>query len=650
MSKDLKIEDIPPEKQRGVLNTLKWIDKKQGHLPPNESENCLQVKVNEDIKLVAHLNKLEVLDFKDDTISSFKIRNKEINTELRKKVVNELEDLGYCKDKNSLKKEIQSALLKLQKSYPQYCKEILTEIKKGGETELQLEPPEEEVSVELLKGIINKNFPNMWEVVEDTTSVINTLSLKDQSNPLGVNLEGAPSSEKTTILSFYYDIPSLTFKTDNFTPKSFVSHSANVPEEELAKIDLLPKIKNKCMIVSEFAPILGKRKEDLIENLSIMTRVLDGEGYESDSGVRGHRGYKGEYVFEWLSASTPLPNHVWKVMGNLGTRLLSRKIPSKNKNTTELKKQLEDTVTYKDKVKECRHYMHNFLKGIFLKNGGIRQVVWNKEKDNTDAYDFIVNCALLVRLLRAPIEIWTEKTQGDEPVYSYQTPVIEEPERLINLLYDLARGRALMYSRNYLILEDVLPVFRVALSSMPYDRYLLFKIIYETSNLNTRVIAEKLNCSERNALRIIEIMRVLGICNLTSINTEKDGKEGRPLKEIVLTNGVEKLVGSIKDIIKKIDTHTVKSMSEIIEDVAKTTLTQRQNDVENEESGVLDTKATGYATIKKIESESTLIFVDVKPPKPDKCIVCRETKPIHETMNGDPICPNCKKRVLEGDC
>ncbi|MCD4666709.1 hypothetical protein K8R47_02770, partial [archaeon] len=149
-------------------------------------------------------------------------------------------------------------------------------------------------TIKELKEVVEKNFPEMWLPTSACLSVIATLKLKDLSDPVGLNLQGAPSSTKTTILSFFYDINGITYKTDNFTPKSFVSH-ANIGDKELLKIDLLPKIKNKTVIVPELAPIFGKRKEDLTENLSILTRVFDGEGLETDSGTKGRRGYSGDY-------------------------------------------------------------------------------------------------------------------------------------------------------------------------------------------------------------------------------------------------------------------------------------------------------------------------------------------------------------------
>ena len=50
----------------------------------------------------------------------------------------------------------------------------------------------------------------------------------------------------------------------------------------------------------ELSPTFSKKDDELIEILGIFIRVLDGKGYESDTGAHGHRGYVGEFMFVWL--------------------------------------------------------------------------------------------------------------------------------------------------------------------------------------------------------------------------------------------------------------------------------------------------------------------------------------------------------------
>jgi hypothetical protein len=87
------------------------------------------------------------------------------------------------------------------------------------------------------------------------------------------------------------------FYTDNFTARSFVSHSTELNAEELVEVDMLPKIKNKLFLTPELSPMFTTKEEDLQQLLGIVTRIADGHGYVSDSGAHGHRGYDEDIMF-----------------------------------------------------------------------------------------------------------------------------------------------------------------------------------------------------------------------------------------------------------------------------------------------------------------------------------------------------------------
>ena len=51
--------------------------------------------------------------------------------------------------------------------------------------------------------------------------------------------------------------------------------------------------------------------------------MLDGQGYETDSGTHGHRGYaNGDYRFALLAATTPLSPAAWEDLGKFGNRIV----------------------------------------------------------------------------------------------------------------------------------------------------------------------------------------------------------------------------------------------------------------------------------------------------------------------------------------
>ena len=54
--------------------------------------------------------------------------------------------------------------------------------------------------------------------------------------------------------------------------------------------------------------------------LGIMTRILDGQRFESDSGAEGHRAYKVEYMFTMLAVAVDIPRKVYKHLSALGPK------------------------------------------------------------------------------------------------------------------------------------------------------------------------------------------------------------------------------------------------------------------------------------------------------------------------------------------
>lgn len=367
------------------------------------------------------------------------------------------------------------------------------------------------IEINDLKEIMEKNFEGSWEDFEIILSVPATLLLEDISNPVGLILEGPPSSNKTTYLSLFYGHESV-HNCDDFTPKAFISHAANISEKQKREIDLLPKIKDKMFIVPELAPLFNKRKEDLVENLGILTRVFDGEGLSTNSGL-GARKYEGEYLFAFCGATTPISKTVWDSLGKLGNRWLTLSMKTKEKDNDYIVETVMGKTPFKEKIKECKPAVHNFLTNLINKHGGLYTVEWDRENDNKEVQKKIASLTQLVVRLRAPVQVWKEREDTNaKEQYSFTSPIIEEPERLTTLMYTLARGHALVYDRERLEEEDWRVVLRVGLGTMPYERGRLFKILLKHRGvLDSDTIQKEINCSQSTASRIMTQLEILGI-------------------------------------------------------------------------------------------------------------------------------------------
>lgn len=106
-----------------------------------------------------------------------------------------------------------------------------------------------------LRDTVDKNLPNLWPALEFELSIQKIINIKECTLPFAGIILGPPSSLKTQAIELLRNWIH-TFYTDNFSAKSFVSHTTAVPKEKLEEIDMLPKIKNNCFLTPELAPTL----------------------------------------------------------------------------------------------------------------------------------------------------------------------------------------------------------------------------------------------------------------------------------------------------------------------------------------------------------------------------------------------------------
>ncbi len=196
-----------------------------------------------------------------------------------------------------------------------------------------LKEVEKEITAHFGEGVL--------QMVKAGFATIATLALEIYQ-PTSLIYVGPSGSAKTLVCTLltpdgkHEELKEWIIRVDKFTPASFVTHASNVKKEKLKDIDLLPKIKDRCLITKELAPLFRGKETDLQDNFSILITVLDGKGLVSTSGVQGTRGYDGDISFSWLGATTPLSNRVHKLMAQLGTRLVFYNTDGEEKTIDEL--------------------------------------------------------------------------------------------------------------------------------------------------------------------------------------------------------------------------------------------------------------------------------------------------------------------------
>ena len=368
----------------------------------------------------------------------------------------------------------------------------------------------------------------LWEPLEFALSVKSILNIKHCSLPFAGIILGPPSSFKTAVIELLRSYLN-TFYTDSFSPKSFVSHNTAVSKEELEKIDLLPKIKDKIFLSPELSPVFAKREEELNELLGIITRILDGHGYESDSGAQGHRGYNGKIMFVWIGAAVEIPHKVHKLLGTLGPKLYFFRQKTYDNSEEYYLAQIHDDDNNKGfryKVEEIKQVLWDYLNWFDIcpiAEKDIQDIIkipWISGDDSTineitnndqSAIRLIIRLAKLLAVLRGVVPTWeTKGHQGSD--YAYTFPTIENPSRAIEQLKNLARGHALSEGRNHITMDDIPLLIKVVLSTASKERVIIFDYLLQRNGLvETAGIEEHLMITEPTALRTMTQFMVLGI-------------------------------------------------------------------------------------------------------------------------------------------
>lgn len=365
-----------------------------------------------------------------------------------------------------------------------------------------------QVPLQTVRETVERYFPTLWPAVEACLSTCATLLLKDNANPVTMIVMGPASSGKTTVTNMFKEAQfngnPLCYHSDSFTAASFVSHSAQARKEELQKIDLLPKIKDRILVTPELAPIFRGDQDELVKRFSVLTRVLDGQGLKTDSGTHGERGYDGEHIFAWIGATTLIEGPVWKVMAQLGSRVFFLLLDTRGQTTSndmleDLIHSLHAEVPYSVRLQECKRAVGEFLTHLFAHYGGPRQVEWDQSTNPPGVLKVIGRFAILLADMRTPYE-----HEGK--------PSHEAPHRANAILYNLARGRALIYGHSVLTEADLPMVAQVALSSMPSDRRAIWRAMAQNQGqpLTVKQVSTALEVCPNTAQERMQEMAWLG--------------------------------------------------------------------------------------------------------------------------------------------
>lgn len=358
--------------------------------------------------------------------------------------------------------------------------------------------------------IIDKYYTELVPTVRACLAVCGAMVLQGRRRPLSLILEGISGSGKTAVVQMFMPKADLrlndyVYRSDKFTPKAFVTHAANVATGSLEKLDMLPKLRDKILLTKELAPIFAVREDELRDNIAILISVLDGEGFVSDSGMRGRRGYEESIIFNWIGATTPLPARVHRIMAQLGTRLLFFEVPTITLSDNQV---LDYALNGRpdDGSRVCNELINAFLCDFFELHpiGTI----------DPESIEFPI--ALLEELTRSAkllawgrAEIVTEKENGEWEPVSVAPP--EGIWRVVDYLKELAKGHALIDSRSEVNEADIGLVTHIAISSIPGHIRPLLKQLREIDRITSAECEEICGVTRPTARKRMRELELLGL-------------------------------------------------------------------------------------------------------------------------------------------
>ena len=171
------------------------------------------------------------------------------------------------------------------------------------------------------------------------------------------------------------------------------------------------------------------------------------------------------------------------------------------------------------KISICQHAVAAFIQSINLRRDSIE---WGS--DNPEHLRVLSSCAILLKPLRAGLEVFKDKGTCKT---RYQT-AFESPERATAILYDLARGLAVLERHNVIQERHLSQIVRVvidtAAATYPLRTELFLQIVKNHGVLRLDRFVQEHNADNNNSwkysriftLKEFQKLEALGLVNISN--------------------------------------------------------------------------------------------------------------------------------------
>ncbi len=300
-------------------------------------------------------------------------------------------------------------------------------------------------------------------------------------------------------------------RLDNLTASSFVCCAPGIREEQLKKIDLLPQMAGKVILMKEMAPIFSGGEEELKKTFGAFASILDGQGYGRASGTHGMRSYYGRNVFSIIGAVSTkvLSDKVMEAIGAVGPRFCFFEMPIRDlsdwKSPGKRREALEDEFTL---------LVHEFL-NEFCERHPVDSVALDEFELGSDEKAHLEELAKLMVKLRSEF-IYERELDGKATII--QT-VEESPERAFQYLHQLVCGSALIRGEKTVRYEDLELALEIAIGSAQTPRRKAARVFFKsTEALSASEFSRRSSQSDDTARRWITRIEQLGVVEKVNLD------------------------------------------------------------------------------------------------------------------------------------
>lgn len=327
-----------------------------------------------------------------------------------------------------------------------------------------------------------------------------------KKNPIWLMMVGEPSSNKTELVGLLRQAKD-AYTLDTMTANPFIS---GAPEKERPH-DLLPLLKDKCLIVKDYTSLFGMSEETVKKVISELVAIYDGE-YSKHSSSRGTISY--ETTFSHIGCITPSGlNMRQRYMNMVGARFLTLRMP----HLTDKEKEDSFKVAWNKDRKDAADFAADmtvlFADSICqsLRERGSQVAEFSEDVRNelNILAEFTASARGEVRLKEATFE--NEEEGKIVHFYELQELQIERPFRALHQLRLLAESLAIIRGKGEVGKSELNTVREVALSSMPVHRAEVLSVFKTRSPITANEVKDMLDKSYGSVKRCLDELVYLNV-------------------------------------------------------------------------------------------------------------------------------------------